>query len=170
MTGDKRPTRNTTEADEALRLFARLVAPYVAEELARTAPASTPTPDPGDYSAAGCARFVEALGPTVIERALLFFAALQHEGRIDSLELATLIGTTPRGIAGLLTTPLKRRAKKLRLDAPPWDGGRGAEPFGGIAEYHGLDPERTYWRDRDGIAERMVAALEGEQARRGYTS
>jgi hypothetical protein len=62
----------------------------------------------------------------------------------------------------MLTSPLKRRAKQLGLPLP-FHGGEGSLAYGGIPDPQPDEsPRRTYWSDRDGIARRMVEALEGE--------
>ena len=77
-----------------------------------------------------------------------------RKGEVGSIELANALGVdrTPT-IAFVVTTPLKRITSRLSL---PW-------PF---------DPDtgtdgRTVWRDRDGIAARMVDAIRVEKQRRG---
>jgi hypothetical protein len=63
--------------------------------------------------------FVRGLGTTVLANSKTFFGALAQRGELGSLELAELIGVaTPRNIAAVLTTPLKRRAKALGLPEP----------------------------------------------------
>ena len=70
----------------------------------------------GTYDAATCSTFVSALGDGVLENSFKFFGALHIRGEIGSVMLAELIGVdSPRAISGVLTTPLKRRAKRLGL-------------------------------------------------------
>jgi hypothetical protein len=53
----------------------------------------------------------------------------------------------------------------------PFDGGEGALPWGGLPSPEPDDDrERTYWQDRNGIADRMVSALRRELAIRGGRS
>lgn len=99
-----------------------------------------------------CGEYVQGLGQGVVNRFGDFFAKLKREGRIGSLELAKTIGTaTPRNIPANLTNSLKRRARKLGRPVP-W------------TETTDQD-QRTVWVDRDGIAARMVEAIQAEQAR-----
>lgn len=132
---------------DALRALARVLAPYVAEELRNqgmeplTRPTSTDALDD-----ATAQRFVEGLQRDVVERAIEFFAALAATpNRIDSSTLSARLGVSGRGLSGALLTPLKRRAAKL--GAPePWreaDTGRGPK----------------VWLDRDGSASTMLRAL-----------
>ena len=104
------------------------------------------------YDEATCAVYVTSLGDVVLDNAEIFFARLEQEGEIGSLALADAIGVaSPRNIAAVLTTPLKRRAKALSLPLP-W-----------AEDAHG---QRTVWLDRDGIAEPMLRAVREEKARR----
>lgn len=147
-------TPSSSDAERVLREVARLLAPYVAEELNRPRPATT-----GAYDAETCRIMLEPLSTPVLERALVLFDALQERGKIASVELAALLDTTPRAIGGLVTSQLKRRAKALGLPLP-FDGGEGALAYGGIPKpAKSDDPGRTYWQDRDGIAARMATAL-----------
>lgn len=133
---------------EALRALARVLAPYVADEL-RSQGFDAPVQPSASrrLDAATAERYVEGLQPDVIERAIEFFDALaKPAGRIDSETLAATLGVSGRGLSGALLTPLKRRAKKLAL-LEPWQetqGGRG----------------RKVWRDRAGNATRILEALE----------
>jgi hypothetical protein len=142
----------TDDAETAARALARWLAPYVAEELGperRSQPEPSPSPS---YDDATCAVFVASLGDVVLENADVFFARLVHEGEIGSLTLADAIGVaSPRNIAAVLTTPLKKRAKALALPLP-W-----------AEDAHG---QRTVWVDRDGIGERMLHAVREEKERR----
>jgi hypothetical protein len=153
---------NTASADRLLRDLAKLLAPYVAEELERPRPTVA-----RDYDDATCAIFVSGLGTPVVERALTLFRLLDERGKISSVELAAELGfDTPRAIAGSLTTPLKRRARGLELPLP-FLGGEGSKAYGGLPEPAGTDePGRTHWQDRDGIAQRMLGALRAEVQRR----
>jgi hypothetical protein len=146
------------DADRVLRELARLLAPYIAEELERPRPTVAPT-----YDEASCALLVSPLGTRVLERALALFGHLAEQERVASVELADLIGAPgPRSIGGMLTSPLKRRAKQLGLPLP-FLGGEGSLAYGGIPNPRPEDdPGRTYWQDRDGIAKRMAEALTSE--------
>jgi hypothetical protein len=151
-------TSDTPNADRVLRDFARLLAPYVAEELERPRPTVSPGYDP-----ATCTIFVSTLGTGVLERALKLFTKLADDGRISSVELAKEITIGgPRAIGGALTSPLKRRAKQLGLPLP-FLGGEGAREYGGIpSPLPDDDPRRTYWQDHNGIATRMVEAIQAQ--------
>jgi hypothetical protein len=142
----------TNDAELAARALARWLAPYVAEELGLTRQSQPPPPVLQSYDDATCAVFVASLGDVVLDNAEVFFAQLMQEREIGSLALADAIGVaSPRNIAAVLTTPLKKRAKALSLSFP-W-----------LEDAHG---QRTVWLDRDGIAERMLRAVREEKARR----
>jgi hypothetical protein len=109
------------------------------------------------YDAETCAVFAESLGDTVVEKAETFFGILNENGEVGSLELTDAVGVKgPTVLPFVLTTPLKRRAKALGLTRP-WTEDASAD-------------NRTIWRDRDGIAKRMVEALEAERERRASRS
>jgi len=92
------------------------------------------------------------LGDTVLLRARVFFGRLAKEGRVGSLELVELLGLKgPTSIPANLTNPLKKRATRLGLEKP-WDEAADRE-------------DRTVWVDRDGIAERMLRAIDEEVER-----
>jgi hypothetical protein len=149
-------------SDETLRLLARALAPFMAEELRRLDELERASLDP-DYDDPTCERFVGELGEQVRERAGVMFGLLDRQGVIDSVHLASALGITPRELSGYVTTPLKRRAKMLRLPLP-FAGGLGSEVYGGIpSPSPDMDAERTHWQDRDGIARRMLKALDGKQ-------
>jgi hypothetical protein len=112
--------------------------------------AAPPAPGSG-YDAETCARFAEPLGDDVLDRAIVLFEELSANGRADSPTICGRIGAEPRSIGGMLTARLKRRAVELELP-PPYDA-RRAEGT-------------TVWKDRDGIAPRMLAALRSERERR----
>lgn len=142
----------TDDAELAAQALARWLAPYVAEELGLTGQ-SQPQPSPvQSYDDATCAVFVASLGDVVLDNAEVFFARLAQEREIGSLALADAIGVaSPRNIAAVLTTPLKKRAKALSVQLPWAEDARG---------------QRTVWLDRDGIAERMLRAVREEKAQR----
>ena len=141
----------TNDAETAARALAQWLAPYLAEELGLTRRAQ-PQLSLESYDEATCAVVVAPLGDVVLDNAEVFFTRLAHEGEIGSLALADAIGVaSPRNIAAVLTTPLKKRAKALSLPLP-W-----------AEDAHG---QRTIWLDREGIAERMLHAVQEEKARR----
>lgn len=133
---------------DALRALARLLAPYVAEELRNQGlQPLTAAPSSGELDDAAAQLFVEGLQRDVLERAVEFFGALaEPPHRIDSPTLSARLGVSGRGLSGALLTPLKRRATKLGIPEP-WreaDTGRGPK----------------VWLDRDGNAATMLGALE----------
>jgi hypothetical protein len=138
-----------TEA-EALRALARVLAPYVADELRShgfEAPAKRASSR--GFDAANAERYVQGLRPDVVERAIVFFAALAvPPGRIDSETLAAELGVSGRGLSGALLTPLKRRARKLGL-SEPWQESESGR-------------SRKVWSDRAGNSRRILQALERE--------
>lgn len=145
------------DADRVLRELARLLAPYIAEELERPRPIVDV-----EYDKPTCSLFVNSLGTRVLERALILFGHLAENERLSSFELGAALGAPPRSIGGMLTSPLKRRAKQLGLPLP-FLGGEGSLGYGGIPDPRPEDdPARTYWQDKDGIAARMVDALHAE--------
>ena len=110
----------------------------------------------GTYDAATCSTFVSALGDGVLENSFKFFGALHIRGEIGSVMLAELIGVdSPRAISGVLTTPLKRRAKRLGLSYP-WN----EEKRDG----------RMVWATCDDRTELMFAAIRQERRRRSDSS
>ena len=141
----------TNDADTAARALAQWLAPYLAEELGLTRPPQ-PQLSLESYDEGTCAVVVAPLGDVVLDNAEVFFTRLADEGEIGSLALADAIGVaSPRNIAAVLTTPLKKRAKALSLPVP-W-----------AEDAHG---QRTIWLNREGIAERMLHAVHEEKARR----
>jgi hypothetical protein len=114
-------------------------------------PEAAPAVPGSGYDAETCARFAEPLGDDVLDRAIVLFEELSANGRADSPTICGRIGAEPRSIGGMLTARLKRRAVELELP-PPYDA-RRAEGT-------------TVWKDRDGIAPRMLAALRSERERR----
>ncbi len=143
---------------EALRALAHELAPLIAEELGLDKPTGRPTPTTshGRYDHRTIVEFLSPLhlGDSVLLRARVFFKQLAKEGRIGSLDLVELLDLKgPTSIPANLTNPLKRCAKRLRLEVP-WEETADRE-------------DRTVWVDRDGIAARMLAAIEDEIRRRG---
>jgi hypothetical protein len=141
-----------------------MLAPYLAVELKGLLSSELATEGlSADYDERTCAVFVRELGERVVDRAIVLFEAIAQDGRINSAELAELLDARPPQLGALLTTPIKRRAKTLGLPWP-FEGGQGDRDYGGIASPQpGDDPGRTYWEDRDGIAERMLQALRERQ-------
>jgi hypothetical protein len=142
----------TNDAEPAAQALARWLAPYLAEELGLTRQSQPQQPPLASYDEGTCAVFVASLGDVVLDNAEVFFAQLAHEGEIGSLTLADAIGVaSPRNIAAVLTTPIKKRAKALSLPLP-W-----------LEDAHG---QRTIWLDQEGIAKRILRAVRVEKARR----
>ena len=136
-------------SDEFGREFARWLAPYVAEELQRDAQA----PDRKAFTAEQCRELAHELGVNSLHRSHDFFSKLDTDKAVDSVTMARHLSVgTPRNIASAVTTPVKRICKRLGLGLP-WD------------EDENVD-ERTVWRDRDGIAGRMLEAIREETERR----
>jgi hypothetical protein len=110
-----------------------------------------------DYDSATCERFLEGhhLGDSVLERARTFFGQIAEQGEINSKDLVWALNLKgPTSIPANLTNPLKKSARRLGIEEP-WTW---AET---------LDGTRTVWKDRDGIAARMVKVIEEERVRRG---
>lgn len=109
-----------------------------------------------DYDLATCERFLEGahLGDSVLKRARIFFEAIDRDGEIAAPDLVAALDLKgSRSLPANLTTPLKRSARRLGIEVP-WT----------LAETS--DGMRTIWRDRDGIAARMVRVIEEEHRRR----
>lgn len=144
-------------ASDALRALARELAPLIAEELGLDKPTGKRKPaHHGRYDHRTIVEFLSPrhLGDSVLLRARVFFTQLAREGRVGSLELVELLDLKgPTSIPANLTNPLKRRASRLDLELP-W-------------EETADRADRTVWEDRDGIAARMLAAIEEEVERRG---
>jgi hypothetical protein len=142
---------------DALRALARELAPLIAEELGLDKPSSRPTPAPhGRYDHRTIVEFLSPLhlGDSVLLRAQVFFKQLAKEGRVGSLELVDLLGLKgATSIPANLTNPLKKRAARLDLEVP-WEETADRD-------------DRTVWVDRDGIAARMLDAIDEEVRRRG---
>lgn len=106
-----------------------------------------------------CVSYVQTLTPVIRERARVLFASLAEHGRIDSVEVAAILECERKEIGACLTRSLRNRAEALDLPLP-YDGGRGEEPYGGISNPRASDdPGRTYYQDREGIAQAMIDAL-----------
>jgi hypothetical protein len=151
---------NVMEGDrmssDALRALARELAPLIAEELGLEPKSRDAQSRRGRYDHATIIEFLSPLhlGDTVLVRARTFFARLAEKGRVGSLELVELLDLKgPTSIPANLTNPLKKRAARLGLDLP-WEETADRE-------------NRTVWVDRDGIAERMLRAIDEEVKRRG---
>jgi hypothetical protein len=138
-------------ADAAARAIAAWLTPYIAAELGGEAPVLADRPE--DYDTRTCREFVSTLGDKVLRNSRTFFSAIVDRGEVGSLELASLMGVgSPRNIPAILTTPLKRRAKAM---------GRG-NPWRESVDH----TNRTVWVSKDGVAKRMLSAVDAEIHRR----
>jgi hypothetical protein len=141
-----------TELDDLGKAMARWLAPYLVDELSPGSD-STSVMKKGSYDNATALDFVNALGDTVLENAEVFFRLLDEHGEVGSLSVAEAIAVgSPRNIAAVLTTPLKRRAKTLGLPYP-WEDATSHD-------------DRTIWIDRDGVARLLLDAVATEKKRR----
>jgi hypothetical protein len=151
----------TNQETRAVAALARALAPHIVDEVlaeldrrglvVTASNAQTRLLD--EYDAATCEEYVRELGTPVLPRASKFFQYMAAHGEISAPELVELLGLkTARQIPANLTNSLKQRARRLGLDRP-W--AEGATPDG-----------RTVWRNRDGLATRMVEALMDEETRR----
>ncbi len=107
----------------------------------------------GVFGAETCAEYAGGLTDQVLGRSKLFFASLASEGEIDSGLLAERLGAQPTELAGLLLTPLTRRAEAISVPAP----------FG-LGRVKGT--RRRLWLDVDGVASRLETAISREIAAR----
>lgn len=109
-----------------------------------------------EYDSATCERFLSRkhIGDNVLGRARKFFSFLDQHGEIGSLDVVELLDLKgPTSIPANLTNPLKKSAKRLGI-AEPWEWGENVEGT------------RTIWRNRGGIAARMVDEIDKEIDRR----
>ena len=121
------------------------------------APSTTPSTYSAEYDDATCKQFLnpDHLGDSVLDRAKLFFELLDQKGEISSPDLVAALGVKgARSVPANLTNPLKKRARKMKIPVP-W------------TEASTPDGLRTVWKDRDGIASRMLTAIEQERRNRG---
>lgn len=144
----------SARSEEAGRAFAAWLAPYLVEHLGspvdrRQGVREVVAGSTGDYTDEAVAEFVRGLGSKVLVNGRPFFAALGEQRQVGSLEVARMVGvSSPRNIASVLTTPLKRRARSMGLPLP-WRSGTDHE-------------DRTLWFAIDGLAERFVKAIDNE--------
>jgi hypothetical protein len=111
-----------------------------------------------DYDEATCKQFLNPahLGDGVLDRMEVLFGELDQHGEISSPDLVQLLGLKgPTSVPANLTNPMKKRARRLGIPVP-WTEASTPD-------------RRTIWRDRDGIAARMVKAIRAERAARGLT-
>lgn len=120
-------------------------------------PATTRSRYSANYDDATCKQFLnpDHLGDSVLDRAMTFFELLEQTGEISSPDLVAALSVKgARSVPANLTNPLKKRARKMKIPVP-W------------TETSTPDGLRTVWKDRDGIASRMVKAIEQERKDRG---
>jgi hypothetical protein len=139
-----------------------LIAPKLVQRgfVQKASPPAKPGPASADassgYDYATCQQFLNGhhLGDSVLERARIFFEQIAEKGEINSVELVTALDLKgPTSIPANLTNPLKKSARRLEIDEP-WTW--AVTP----------DGTRTIWKDRDGIAARMVEVIEEERKNR----
>lgn len=147
------------DANQLLDELAKQLAPRL-EKLGVGASAGAAISDSiasSNYDKATCELFLNGhhMGDSVLERARVFFGRIAKDGEISSVDLVAALDLKgPTSIPANLTNSLKKSARRLKIDEP-WTGD--------------LTPDEasTIWRDRDGIAARMVAVIEEERERRG---
>src|SRR4051812_17701599 len=99
--------------------FARWLAPFVADELERRGADRIAPTALADYDEGTCREFAKGLKTPVLTRAATLFAHLAQNGSVGSVRLAQDLSlASPRELPGPLTTPIKRRARKLGLKLP----------------------------------------------------
>jgi hypothetical protein len=121
------------------------------------APKGTPTTYSSTYDDPTCRQFLnrDHLGDNVLDRSRTFFQLLENNGEVSSPDLVSALGVKgARSVPANLTNPLKKRARKMKIPVP-W------------TEASTPDGLRTVWKDRDGIAARMVRAIDEERKDRG---
>jgi hypothetical protein len=110
------------------------------------AKASEPEPAPSaDYTPEQCRALASALSDALLERTATALGPLADAGALETVRVAELIGSTPKGLAGRLATPLQRQAGALGL----------ALPYDSVREGDGP----RVWRDRDGACDRLLDAI-----------
>jgi hypothetical protein len=142
--------RTEPNPEEVLRALARLLAPYVADELDARPDVARRAERTQNWTVddAQARVFVAGLGHDLTEYALIFFEMLSQEPhRVPMSAVADALGATNgREVAGLLITPLKRHRERERIAADPWQ------------ESSGPNNQRVF-QDRDGNAQRIYQAL-----------
>ena len=150
---------NTLADSQALDALADALGPRLVARgfVVGQAPTTTPSTYSAKYDDATCKQFLnpDHLGDSVLDRAKLFFQLLDQKGEVSSPDLVAALGVKgARSVPANLTNPLKKRARKMKIPVP-W------------TEASTPDGLRTVWKDRDGIALRMVKAIEQERRNRG---
>src|SRR6187551_211383 len=121
-----------------------------------SSPATAVPSASSEYDRETCEQFLVGhhLGNSVLERARVFFGQIAEQGEINSKDLVWALDLKgPTSIPANLTNPLKKSARRLGIDEP-WTWAETP------------DGTRTVWKDRDGIAARMVEVIEEERVRR----
>lgn len=144
---------------QALDALAEALVPRLVARgfLVEEEPAPTVASYSKNYDDATCKQFLnrDHLGDSVLDRAKTFFELLDQNGGVSSPDLVAALGVKgARSVPANLTNPLKKRARKMKIPVP-W------------TETSTPDGLRTVWKDRDGIASRMVKAIERERKDRG---
>lgn len=150
---------NTLADSQSLDVLAAALAPRLVARGFVVGEGSAPAPSSysANYDDATCKQFLNPnhLGDRVVDRAQVFFQLLERKGEVSSPDLVTALGVKgARSVPANLTNPLKKRARKMGIPVP-W------------TETSTPDGLRTVWKDRDGIAARMVRAIEEERKDRG---
>ena len=150
-------------ADELLDELAIQLAPRLKKLGVGGGGGGTSAPDPtasSDYDRSTCELFLNGhhVGDSVLLRAEVFFARLAAAGQISSKELVVELDLKgPTSIPANLTNSLKKSARRLEIEEPwTWD--------------ETPDGTSTIWRDRDGIAARMLEVIAQERDNRGLNS
>jgi hypothetical protein len=148
----------TALSDAALDGLADALLPrLIGRGVALSQTATLTTKYDANYDSPTCATFVKPghIGDSVLNRAAVFFGLLEKHGEVSSPDLVAALGLKgARSLPANLTNSLKKRARKMRIPVP-W------------TETSTPDGLRTIWRNRDGIAPRMVKAIESERRSRG---
>jgi len=144
--------------DSVLDDFVDLLIPKLARRgFVRVSDPVVSTPVSDEYDDSTCRQFIDRdhLGDSVLERARAFFTELDSRGELSSLEVVELLELKgPTSVPANLTNPLKKSARRLGIEEP-WEWSENDEGT------------RTIWKDRNGIAARMLRAIEAERVRRG---
>ncbi len=146
-------TKTTPESD--LRALARILAPYIADELGLTKEVleAAAVDRRTSFDESLCRDYARELSVAALQRGHVFFKALSEEGRINSVTLAERLQfTSSKALAGALTNQLKKAARTLGVQVP-WEETEDGDG-------------RTVWLDRDGIAAPLAEAILAELGRR----
>lgn len=145
----------TTTPESDLRTLARILAPYIADELGLTKEVleAAAVDRRTSFDESLCRDYARELSVAALQRGHVFFKALAEDGRINSVTLAERLQfTSSKALAGALTNQLKKAARTLGVEVP-WEETEDGDG-------------RTVWLDRDGIAGPLAAAILAELGRR----